>query len=304
MLSRYGIVPYSPYPIHRRENGAKTVATPDSFFHYSRHDKRYAGPPGSTLNQMILFQRLRSVIFLICLPLVTAGVCLAVLVDFRISSNNAATAQIYPRIWAKILTRIAGIRVRVTGMENIDPKATYVFTGNHCSQLDIYSFQGYFPHDFRWIAKKELFNVPIFGAAMRKVGFISIDRARGRKALKSLNLAAERIGAGSSVLIFPEGTRSTNGRMQPFKAGAILLAIRSGVPVVPVGFNNTSRLLPKGKLLPSGGEIIIRIGHPIPTENYTPKEKKALAAILHDRVAELLDPIHLPKEEPHPSKIG
>ncbi len=253
---------------------------------------------------MILLQRLRSLIFLVCLPLVTAGVCLAALADFRISSNDAARAQIYPRLWAKILTRMAGIRVRVTGMENIDPQATYVFAGNHCSQLDIYSFQGYFPHDFRWIAKKELFDVPIFGAAMRKVGFISIDRTRGRKALKSLNLAAERIGAGSSVLIFPEGTRSKDGRLHPFKAGAILLAIRSGVPIVPVGFNNASRLLPKGKLLPSSGEIVIRIGHPIPTEKYTPKEKQALAAILHDKVAELLDPIHLPKEEPHPLKNG
>ncbi|HHB76153.1 MAG TPA: 1-acyl-sn-glycerol-3-phosphate acyltransferase [Desulfobulbus sp.] len=243
---------------------------------------------------MILLQRLRSLIFLGCLPLVTAGVCLAALVDFRISSNDAARAQMYPRFWAKILTRIAGIRVRVTGMENIDPQATYVFAGNHCSQLDIYSFQGYFPHDFRWIAKKELFNVPIFGTAMRKVGFISIDRSHGRKALKSLTLAAERIAAGSSVLIFPEGTRSKDGRLQPFKAGAILLAIRSGVPIVPVGFNNTCRLLPKGKLLPAGGEIVIRIGRPIATEKYTPKEKQALAAMLHDKVAELLDPIHLP----------
>lgn len=244
---------------------------------------------------MTPFQLLRSLIFLGCVPLVTATVCLLALADFRISSESAADAQIYPKLWARILTRIAGIRVRVTGMENIDPQTTYVFAGNHSSQLDIYGFQAGFPHDFRWIAKKELFNIPIFGPAMRKVGFISIDRSHGRKALKSLNLAASRIADGSSVLIFPEGTRSKDGRLQPFKAGAILLAIRSGVPVVPLGFNNASRLLPKGKLLPKGGEIVIRIGKPIPTRDYTPKEKKILAAILHDQVAELLDPVHLPK---------
>ncbi len=282
----------------------KRLRPPAPFLHYPLHDKPYAKPPASMPIPMILLNRLRSLIFLFCLPLVTAGACLVALVDFRISSNDAARAQVYPRLWAKIMTRIAGIRVRVTGMENIDPQATYVFAGNHCSQLDIYSFQGYFPHDFRWIAKKELFAVPIFGTAMRKVGFISIDRSHGRKALKSLNLAAERIAAGSSVLIFPEGTRSKDGRLQPFKAGAILLAIRSGVPIVPIGFNNTSQLLPKGKLLPKGGEIVIRIGHPIPTQKYKPKEKQALAAILHDRVAELLDPIHLPKEESHPLKNG
>ncbi len=253
---------------------------------------------------MTIFQRLRSLFFLVSLPFITTAACFVALADFRISSDNATAAQVYPRLWAKIMTRIAGIRVRVTGMENIDPQATYVFAGNHCSQLDIYSFQGYFPHDFRWIAKKELFDVPILGTAMRKVGFISIDRARGRKALESLNLAAKRISAGSSVLIFPEGTRSRDGKLQPFKAGAILLAIRSGVPVVPIAFNNTSRLLPKGKLLPAPGEIVIRIGKPIPTAQFTPRDKQALAAILHDKVAQLLDPIHLPAEEPEPSKIG
>ena len=241
-------------------------------------------------------QFLRSLIFLVCVPLITTGVCLAALADFRITDERAADAQIYPKLWARILLRLADIRVRVTGMEHLDPQATYVFAGNHSSQLDIYSFQACFPHDFRWIAKKELFKIPIFGPAMRKVGFISIDRSHGRKALKSLNLAAKRIASGSSVLIFPEGTRSKNGRLHPFKAGAILLAIRSGVPLVPIGFNNTSRLLPKGKLLPESGEIIIRIGRPIPTEGYTPRDKQTLAAILHDQVAELLDPVHLPEE--------
>jgi 1-acyl-sn-glycerol-3-phosphate acyltransferase len=242
-------------------------------------------------------QLLRSLIFLALVPVVTTTVCLLAIIDTGLLKRSPAKAQIYPRFWAIFLTRIAGVGIRVTGMENIDKQTTYVFAGNHTSQFDIYSFQARFPHDFRWIAKKELFAIPIFGLAMRKVGFISIDRSHGRKALKSLNKAAKRIADGSSVLIFPEGTRSKNGRLHPFKTGAILLAIKSGVPVVPVGFNNVSRVLPKGKLLPRGGEIEIRIGKPIPTADYTTKDKQTLAAMLHDRVAELLDPVHLPDDE-------
>ncbi len=239
-------------------------------------------------------QLARSLVFLAAVPVVTATVSILALLDFRITETTTHKAQIYPRFWAKFLTRLAGVRIRIEGMEQLDPKATYVFAGNHTSQFDIYAFQAACPHDFRWIAKKELFRIPIFGRAMRKVGFISIDRSHGRKALKSLNQAAKRIAGGASVLIFPEGTRARDGRLQPFKAGAILLAIRSGVPVVPIGFNGASRVLPKGALLPRGGEIVLRVGAPIPTTSYTARDKQKLAALLHDRVAELLDSRHLP----------
>jgi 1-acyl-sn-glycerol-3-phosphate acyltransferase len=250
-----------------------------------------------SIHAMNPIQLVRSLIFLCAVPVVTASVCILVLIDFRITEKTGHKGQIYPRLWARILTRIAGVRIRVEGMDQIDPEATYVFAGNHSSQFDIYAFQAAFPHDFRWIAKKELFQIPLFGPAMRKVGFISIDRSHGRKALKSLNLAAQRIADGASVLIFPEGTRSRDGRLHPFKAGAILLAIRSGVPVVPIGFNGADRVLPKGALLPRGGEIVLRVGRPIPTNEYSTRDKQKLAAILHDRVAELLDRQHLPEEQ-------
>ncbi len=183
--------------------------------------------------------------------------------------------------------------MRVSGGENLDPKAIYVFAGNHTSQFDIYSFQAAFPHDFRWIAKKELFRIPVFGLAMQRAGFIPIDRTRGREALKSLNLAALRIAAGSSVLVFPEGTRSQDGKLNVFKSGAFLLAIKSGVPVVPIAFNGAYSVLPSGKLFPQSGEIIIRIGKPIPTVQYKTKNKQELANLIHNQVAELLDDHHL-----------
>jgi len=239
-------------------------------------------------------QYLRALLFLACLPTITGLLSIIALVDCGLLGKSPRRAQAYPRLWARLLCKIAGVRVHIHGAENLDPDATYVFAGNHASQFDIYGFQAQFPHDFRWIAKKELFAIPIMGRAMRMVGFIPIDRSRGREALKSLALAARRISEGSSVLIFPEGTRSPDGRLAPFKSGAFVLAIKAGVEVVPLGFNNTSAILPKGKLLPRGGEMTIRIGRPIPTRGMKPGDKQELARLTQKQVAALLDERHLP----------
>lgn len=239
-------------------------------------------------------QYIRGVLALITIPPLTVVVCLGALVDVHWIRKSKAKAQQFPRIWGRLLCWIAGIRVRVEGQENLDPSQTYIFVGNHTSQTDIWTFQGYIPHDFRWIAKKELFAIPIFGAAMRAVDFISIDRSRGRQAVKSLNDAANRIAEGASVLIFPEGTRSPEGHLQPFKTGAIVLAIKAGVPVVPVGFNGTHQALPKGSLLARGGDVVLRIGTPLPTRNFKAKDKRELALKLEQQVAELLDECHQP----------
>jgi 1-acyl-sn-glycerol-3-phosphate acyltransferase len=190
--------------------------------------------------------------------------------------------------------------VEVEGREHLDPQKTYIFVANHSSMVDILAFQGYINHDFRWIAKKELFNIPLFGAAMRAVDFISIDRSHGREAIKSLHAAAERIAEGASVLIFPEGTRSPDGRLQAFKTGAIMLAIKAGVEVVPVGFNGTHQALPKGKLFSRGGKVLLRLGQPLAIKNFQAKDKQSLASLLHEQVAKLLDPCHLPE----PNKIS
>ena len=239
-------------------------------------------------------QFIRGVLALITIPPLTVVVCLGALVDVHWIRKSKSKAQQFPRIWGRLLCWIAGIRVRVEGQENLEPSRTYIFVGNHTSQTDIWTFQGYIPHDFRWIAKKELFAIPIFGAAMRAVDFISIDRSRGRQAVKSLNNAANRIAEGTSVLIFPEGTRSPDGHLQPFKTGAIMLAIKAGVPVVPVGFNGTHQVLPKGSLVARGGDVVLRIGTPLPTSDFNVKDKQELALKVQQQVAELLDECHQP----------
>ena len=241
---------------------------------------------------MALLRTLRGLFTLILvLPLTFIASTLTWL-DLVIGRKSPAKALVFPTWWSRCLCRLAGVRVRVQGQEQIDLEQTYIFAGNHASQYDIFAFQGYFPHDFRWIAKKELFRIPIFGQALHRIGHIPIDRARGRQALKSLDEAGRRIAAGSSVLIFPEGTRSPDGRLREFKTGAVLLALKAGVPGVPVGFNGSYEILPKGGLLPKSGEIVNRIGAPIATDRYRAADKQALATDLHRAVQGLLDERH------------
>lgn len=225
---------------------------------------------------------------LVAVPLTFAVSALSLL-DLHWGRRSEVKAQVFPRYWGRILCRLAGVRVRVEGVDQLDPHKTYIFAGNHCSQYDIFAFQGYFPHDFRWIAKKELFRIPLFGQAMHRVGYIPIDRSHGRQALKSLDEAARRIACGSSVLIFPEGTRSSDGVLREFKAGAVLLAIKAGVEIVPLGINGSHRVLAKGALLPRPGEIVLRIGSPRGTHHFRSSDKQQLAVELHQAVADLLD---------------
>ena len=238
---------------------------------------------------MAPLQTIRGLCTLILAPILTFLVSVFSLIDLLWGRKSQVKVQVFPRYWGRILCRLAGVRVIVEGIEHIDPQQTYIFAGNHCSQYDIFSFQGYFPHDFRWIAKRELFRIPLLGQAMHRVGYIPIDRSHGRRALNSLEEAAKRIAAGSSVLIFPEGTRSDNGVLHEFKTGAALLAIKAGVPIIPLSFNGSYEVLPKGNLLPKSGKITIRIGPAIPTDLCKASDKQALARTLQAAVEKLLD---------------
>jgi len=244
---------------------------------------------------MALFQTIRGIITLVLVPILTFFVSAFSLIDLLWGRKSETKAQVFPRYWGRILCWLSGVRVIVEGIDNIDPRQTYIFAGNHCSQYDVLSFQGYFPHDFRWIAKKELFRIPLLGQAMDRVGYIPIDRSHGRQALKSLDKAAKQIAAGSSVLIFPEGTRSADGLLHEFKTGAVLLAMKAGVPIVPISFNGSYEVLPKGKLLPKSGLITIRIGPAIPMDQCKASDKQDLARNLRAAVEKLLDERYVQK---------
>jgi 1-acyl-sn-glycerol-3-phosphate acyltransferase len=137
--------------------------------------------------------------------------------------------------------------------------------GNHQGNFDIHALSRAIPRTFSWIAKEELFRVPIFGSAMKRAGYIPLDRSDGRKALRSMKLAAERIAAGTSVVIFPEGTRTLDGSLLPFKRGAFLLAVRAGVPIVPFTINGSMERNPRNRLELHPGTINVSFAAPIAT---------------------------------------
>lgn len=181
-------------------------------------------------------------------------------------TRNSDSAHLVARRWGNFNLRVAGVKVEVSGLENISPGMSYIYAANHQSWFDIFAMLGKLPVQFRWLAKEELFSVFALGPAMKASGYIPIDRSDHRKAFASLQNAAERVRGGTSVVIFPEGTRSPNGVLQEFKKGGFVLAVKSKHPIVPVSISGSYKILPKKggwKLHP--GTIRMTIGQPIPT---------------------------------------
>ncbi|MCX7909780.1 MAG: 1-acyl-sn-glycerol-3-phosphate acyltransferase [Ignavibacteria bacterium] len=166
------------------------------------------------------------------------------------------------RSWAKRLLFFSGVKVEVTGLENIDLSQSYVFVANHSSYFDIPVIFVAIPINLRIMYKKELERIPIFGWYLKYSDFIAIEREVVGSARSSLNQALELIQKDVSVLIFPEGTRSLDGKLKEFKKGAMFLAVRSGKPIVPVAIVGTYDLLPRGKWYFKSGKVRIVIGTP------------------------------------------
>jgi 1-acyl-sn-glycerol-3-phosphate acyltransferase len=180
------------------------------------------------------------------------------------------------RVWGKSILLVSRVSVSVKGLSNIDRSSPYIYMPNHQSNFDIPVLLGHLTVQFRWLAKMELFKIPIFGRAMRKAGYISIDRYHRESAIESLKLAANRIKNGVSVLIFPEGTRSRDGKIRSFKKGGFVMAIDSGVPIVPVVITGTRAIMPKGRFRVYPGPVSMVIHKPIDTSTYTRETKEAL----------------------------
>jgi 1-acyl-sn-glycerol-3-phosphate acyltransferase len=185
-------------------------------------------------------------------------------------------------LWGKVALWADLVRVKVEGLENVPGQGPYVFMSNHQGSYDIFALLGYLPFQFKYLAKKEIFSIPILGWAMKATGYISIDREGTRETVKAMNNAAEKIRAGLSVLIFPEGSRSPDGSIQPFKKGGFTLAIKSQVPIVPVAIAGSADIIPKGKLTVYPGAISIRIDRPVETKGRTMRDREALMGRLHD----------------------
>ncbi len=187
----------------------------------------------------------------------------------------------HARLWARISLALAGVRVDLLGSEQI-PEGPVIFMSNHQSNFDILALLAAMPRQFYWIAKKELFEIPVFGTSMRRGGYIPLDRSDGRKALKSMDSAAKVIREGKSVVIFPEGTRSKDFHLLPFKRGGFMLALKAGVPVVPITINGSGRINPAGRTRLYRGHITINLHPPVTTATAVPRTEAE--AMLMDQV--------------------
>ncbi len=211
---------------------------------------------------------LRSAI-LISLGVAVTGYFSSCAVIFSLLSPGENKIHMLARIWAKTLLAMSSVKIQVIGGENVLKDKPQIFMANHQSDYDVFIVLGYIPSQFRWIAKKELFKIPVFGKAMRNAGYIEIDRQHHEKALRSIDLAAEKIREGKSVMSFPEGTRSRDMTLKPFKQGAFHLAIQSGVPIIPVSLVGTGHIMQKRSLQINPGKVLMVIDKPIETKDYT-----------------------------------
>jgi len=197
-----------------------------------------------------------------------------ILLGFVDRSGRASNWMI--RLWARLLLRLGGIRVRILGAERV-PAGPAVFAANHASALDIPVLFAALPCEFRIIYKRSLGLIPLMGWSLWAGRHVAIDRANPFKARRSLVAAAERIRGGTSVVVFPEGTRATGGELLPFKRGSFLIAIQAGVPLVPVSLVGVKRRIPRGLASLTPGEVTLRIHEPIETSGRDPETAAQLA---------------------------
>jgi 1-acyl-sn-glycerol-3-phosphate acyltransferase len=191
--------------------------------------------------------------------------------------------------WGKVALAACGVKVKVEGLEKVPGEGPYIFMSNHQGSYDIFSLMAHLPFQFKWLAKKEIFSIPILGWAMMAAGYISIDREGTRETVEAMNKAARKIHDGVSVVIFPEGSRSPDGLIQPFKKGGFSLAVKAKVPIVPIAISGSREVMPRGRLAAASGEIRIRIDPPIATENYSVKDREMLMEKVREAISRNFD---------------
>ena len=199
---------------------------------------------------------------------------LAIIISFFSRTGNIV--HLIARIWGRGILFVSRIRVSVQGLAQVDPLRSYIYMSNHQSNFDIPVLLAHLPVQFRWLAKEELFKIPIFSRAMRGAGYVRIDRFNREAAIESLKEAAAKMKNGVSIMIFPEGTRSRDGDIRPFKKGGFVMAVDTGVPIVPVIVQGTWPIMAKSSWRINTGEVSLLIEKPIDTTGYTRETKDDL----------------------------
>lgn len=222
------------------------------------------------------------------LLVLTLLACIATFIGTRLFGHSAG-GYYAPMIWSRCMCLLWGVRVKVKGRENITPGQSYVFVANHQGAFDIWSIYGYLGHRFKWLMKKELRRVFFVGAACDTAGHVFVDDSSIAGVKQTIADAEERLKGGMSVVIFPEGSRTYDGRMLPFKRGAFMLAAEFGLPVVPITIDGSFRVMPRTTYNVTPGTVTLTIHKPIlPGEGGF--NTKKLMAECRDVIASALPP--------------
>jgi 1-acyl-sn-glycerol-3-phosphate acyltransferase len=206
----------------------------------------------------------------------TIGLGLYVIVATLITRNGRTIDRIGRR-WSRWIVQACGIDLRVDGLERLEPGRSYVLISNHLSNFDIWCTLGSMPFTVRFVAKKELLRIPVFGQALALSDHIVIDRQDPESAIAKINAATANTAGGIGILFYAEGTRSRDGKIHDFKKGGVSLALRAGLPIVPMSISGTRKFLPRGcAVIRPGGRVRIVLGDPIPTDGLSFEQRDAL----------------------------
>jgi len=231
------------------------------------------------LGRSLLFLLVRAPLALLITAACSSAAFVAALVD-----RSGKTTRAIGGAWSRLLLRLFRVQVGVSGLAHV-PAGPAVYAANHASALDILVLFGHLPVDFRIVYKRSLSLVPLLGWSIWLGGHLPIDRSHPFRARRSLEEAARRIRAGTSVVVFPEGTRSPDGTVRRFKRGSFSLAIEAGAPVVPVSLIGVKAVVPRGLSSVRAGRVRVVLHSPVPVEGRTAEDAEALAEEVRTVVA-------------------
>ncbi len=209
-----------------------------------------------------------------------------------VPNRRGSIYDVLPRAWARYTLWAGGVKVRLHGLDALPQGGTFIFICNHVSLFDILALVGWLPRN-NFVAKAELFKIPVFGAGLRVLGTVPMERTNQKAAFGAYDVAAERIKSGSSVVVFPEGTRGTDYAIRRFKKGPFVLAIRAGVPIVPVVIHGTIDILPKRKLVMHPGPVDVYLLEQVPTVGLTYDDRDTLADDVRSRMQTVMNNLYL-----------
>ncbi len=238
---------------------------------------------------MLILYRIYQVIIMAPILLVATFLTASTTIILSFLGLGRWAGYFFPHWWARLFCVMTMVRVTVKGRENIDKNTSYVFVANHQGAYDIFSVYGYLNHQFRWMMKKSLEKIPFVGYSCKVSGHIMVDNSTPSATKATLEKAESQLRGGMSLVVFPEGARSWDGKMRKFKRGAYMLAMEFGLPVVPVTIDGSFEVMPRFKKIPHWGHITLTIHKPIEAvegKHDLPKLMEETFEIIHSSLPE------------------